>query len=63
MFCNLNLKPGVRVEFKQNKRDKMGSHGTVVKEYPFFIVIDLGKYKVSANKASLICGDERLERI
>lgn len=62
-FSNLNLKPGDRVEFKQNKQDKVIREAIVVKEYPFFIVLGLGKYKVSANKASLFCADEALKDI
>lgn len=63
MFSNLHLKPGDKVQFKQNKKDKASRNATVVKECPFFIILDLGKYKVSANKASLFCGDEELKDI
>lgn len=36
---------------------------TVVKEYPFHILVDWGKYKSSVNKADVYTGDVKLARI
>ena len=36
---------------------------TVVKEYPFHILVDWGKYKSSVNKIDVYTGDVKLARI
>ena len=59
-FRNLGLMPGDVVKFRSEKKVRKA---TVVKEYSYFVLLDLGKYQVSANKASLYCGDEALTRI
>lgn len=44
-------------------RGKEKKKATVVKEYPFHILVDWGKYKYSVNKADVYTGDVRLARI
>ena len=44
-------------------RGKEKKKATVVKEYPFQILVDWGKYKSSVNKADVYTGDVRLARI
>lgn len=44
-------------------RGKEKKKATVVKEYPFYILVDWGKYKSSVNKADVYTGDVKLARI
>lgn len=51
------LYPGDVTDGKKKKR------ATVVKEYPFHILMDWGKYKSSINKIDVYTGDVKLARI
>lgn len=42
---------------------KEKKRATVVKEYPFHILIDWGKHKSSVNKIDVYTGDVKLARI
>ena len=42
---------------------KKKKRATVVKEYPFHILMDWGKYKSSVNKIDVYTGDVKLARI
>ena len=42
---------------------KKKKRATVVKEYPFHILTDWGKYKSSVNKIDVYTGDVKLARI
>lgn len=42
---------------------KKKKRATVVKEYPFHILLDWGKYKFSVNKIDVHTGDVKLARI
>jgi hypothetical protein len=44
-------------------RGKEKKKATVVKEYPFHILVDWGKYKSSVNKIDVYTGDVKLARI
>lgn len=59
-FKDLGLMPGDVVKFRSEKKVRKA---TVVKEYSYFVLLDLGRYNVSANKASLYCGAEALTKI
>lgn len=42
---------------------KKKKKGTVVREYPFHILVDWGKYKTSVNKVDVYTGDVTLKQI
>lgn len=44
-------------------RGKEKKKATVVKEHPFHILMDWGKYKSSVNKIDVYTGDVKLARI
>ena len=52
------LYPGERLMVTAGKK-----RATVVKEYPFHILMDWGKYKSSVNKIDVYTGDVKLARI
>ena len=54
------LYPGERILVRAGKKKKKG---TVVREYPFHILVDWGKYKTSVNKVDVYTGDVTLKRI
>lgn len=54
------LYPGDRLMVTAGKKKK---RATVVKEYPFHILMDWGKYKSSVNKIDVYTGDVKLARI
>lgn len=54
------LYPGELILVVVGKKKKKG---TVVKEYPFHILVDWGKYKTSVNKVDVYTGDVTLKRI
>ncbi len=64
MLCRVNthygLCPGDRIQVTVGKKKKKG---TVVREYPFHILVDWGKYKTSVNKVDVYTGDVTLKRI
>ena len=49
----------VNVRYGLNQGDRI----MVVKEYPFHILMDWGKYKSSVNKVDVYTGDVKLARI
>lgn len=51
------LYPGDRLMVTAGKKKK---RATVVKEYPFHILMDWGKYKSSVNKIDVYTGDVKL---
>lgn len=51
------LSEGDRLMVTAGKKKK---RATVVKEYPFHILVDWGKYKSSVNKADVYTGDVKL---
>lgn len=53
------LNQGDRIMVTRGKEKK----ATVVKEYPFHILMDWGKYKSSVNKVDVYTGDVKLARI
>ena len=54
------LNEGDRLMVTAGKKKK---RATVVKEYPFHILVDWEKYKSSVNKADVYTGDVKLARI
>lgn len=54
------LYPGDRLMVTAGKKKK---RATVVKEYPFHILLDCGKYKSGVNKIDVHTGDVKLARI
>lgn len=42
---------------------KMKKKGTVVREYPFHVLVDWGKYRSSVNKVDVYTGDVTIRRI
>lgn len=54
------LNQGDRFMITAGKKKK---RATVVKEYPFHILMDWGKYKSSVNKINVYTGDVKLARI
>ena len=53
------LKPGYQVK---TKVDKVQRSGLVIKEYPYFVLVQLSNYKISINKASVYCGTEEIKK-
>ena len=64
MFGKVNsfygLKTGDRVLVSDRKMKKKG---TVVREYPFHVLVDWGKYRSSVNKVDAYTGDVAIRRI
>lgn len=54
------LNPGDRLMVTHGKEKK---RAVVVKEYPFHILMDWGKYQSSINKADVYIGDVKLARM
>ena len=54
------LNQGDRIMVTRGKEKKKAA---VVKEYPFHILMDWGKYRSSVNKVDVYTGDEKLARI
>ncbi len=54
------LHPGDRFMVTAGKKRK---RATVVKEYPYHILMDWGKHKSSVNKVDVYTGDAKLARI
>ena len=54
------LNQGDRLTVTAGKKKK---RATVVKEYPFHILMDWGKYKSSVNKVDVYTDDVKLARI
>ena len=54
------LNQGDRIMVTRGKKKKKAA---VVKEYPFQILMDWGKYKSSVNKVDVYTGDVKLARI
>ena len=54
------LNQGDRIMVTRGKETKKAA---VVKEYPFHILMDWGKYRSSVNKVDVYTGDVKLARI
>ncbi len=60
MYGCYGLKKGDRIKVTNEKGSKKV---TVVKEYPFFILVDTGKYQTSINKSSVYTKEVLLAKL
>lgn len=63
MKHDYGLSPGdrLRVTWGKNRQFSV-QHVTVLKEYPRFIRVNVGRYRTSINKADLLTGDLTIQK-
>ena len=55
------IKEGDKVKYAFTAEgERQSGRGTVIKVYPYYFLIDNGKYKVCIGKAQLACGEHRI---
>lgn len=58
------LKPGDRLKVtKGTGKNKETRRVTVVKEYLYFVIVDMGRYETSINKSSVYTNEVKLTRL
>lgn len=58
------FKPGDKLKItKGNVKNKETRRVTVVKEYPYFVIVDMGRYETSINKSSVYTNEVKLTRL
>lgn len=64
MFKNYGLMPGDRLTVRWGKEKVREIRDvTVVAEYDYHILVDIGAYQTSLNKADLFTGEIRIKKI